>query len=61
MAERKRGVQAPATHESISGADWYGHDISGQIYTQVAFNDLNLTIDQAVVIAAALGLDIRPE
>lgn len=43
MAERKGGVPAPETHETVSGADWYGLDISGQIHTRVAFSDLNMT------------------
>jgi len=39
VAEQK----APATESTVSGAEWYGEDISGQIHTRVLFTDLDLT------------------
>ena len=43
MAERRRGTPAPETEHTISGADWYGTDISGQSHTRVKFVDLDMT------------------
>jgi fluoroquinolone resistance protein len=43
VAERKHGAAAPPTHSTVSGADWYGQDISGQTHENVLFVDLDLT------------------
>ena len=43
MAERPRGAPAPEIEHTISGADWYGTDISGQSHTRVKFVDLDMT------------------
>jgi uncharacterized protein YjbI with pentapeptide repeats len=43
MAERKQGAKAPATESTVSGADWYGEDISGRNHARVLFVDLDLT------------------
>jgi fluoroquinolone resistance protein len=43
MAERVGGVPAPETRSRVSGADWYGRDISGETHERVAFVDLDLT------------------
>ncbi|HEX5871551.1 MAG TPA: pentapeptide repeat-containing protein [Longimicrobium sp.] len=43
MAERKHGAKAPATTRTVSGADWYGQDISGQTHEKILFVDLDLT------------------
>jgi fluoroquinolone resistance protein len=43
VAERKHGVPAPEPDTTVSGGDWYGKDISGEIHTRVAFIDLDLT------------------
>jgi fluoroquinolone resistance protein len=43
MAERKQGAKAPETESTVTGADWYGQDISGQNHARVLFVDLDLT------------------
>ena len=43
MAERRHGEKAPATTSTVSGADWYGQDVSGQTHEKVLFVDLDLT------------------
>jgi uncharacterized protein YjbI with pentapeptide repeats len=43
MAERKHGARVPETDSTITGASWYGMDISGQAHTRVLFVDLDLT------------------
>lgn len=43
MAERKHGEKATATESTVTGADWYGEDLSGQSHTRVLFVDLDLT------------------
>jgi uncharacterized protein YjbI with pentapeptide repeats len=43
VAERKHGAPAPKTESTVSGADWYGRDISGQSHARVLFVDLDLT------------------
>ena len=43
MAERKYGEAAPETVSTISDADWYGKDISGENHANVLFTNLDLT------------------
>ena len=43
MAERKHGAAAPATRTVVSGASWYGEDLSGQSHESVLFVDLDMT------------------
>ena len=43
MAERRHGEPAPKPESTISGEDWDGRNISGQIFTRVLFADVDLT------------------
>ena len=43
MADRRGGAHSPPTEATVKGADWDGHDVSGQIHTRVAFVDPDLT------------------
>ena len=43
MAERGQGEKPTATESTVTGADWYGEDVSGQEHTRVRFVDLDMT------------------
>ena len=43
MAERGRGEKPAKTESTVTGADWYGEDVSGQEHTRVLFVDLDMT------------------
>jgi fluoroquinolone resistance protein len=43
VAERKRGPAAPPAVHTVTGADWYAKDLSGQEHSRVAFVDIDAT------------------
>jgi fluoroquinolone resistance protein len=43
MADRRPGQVAPATEDSISGADWYADDLTGRNFSRVEFRNLDMS------------------
>jgi uncharacterized protein YjbI with pentapeptide repeats len=43
MAERRGGDAAPLTTTTVHGGDWYARDLSGQVFRNVEFVDLDMT------------------
>jgi len=43
VAERKHGAAAPRNRDTVSGASWYGRDVSGEVHEGVLFVDLDMT------------------
>ena len=58
VAERKQGAPVVQQAErTVAGAAWYSRDLSREEELQGA----SITIAQAIVIATALGLEVRGE
>ena len=76
VADRKHGIPAPSTTSTVHSADWDGRDLSGERHDKCDLRGSDLSsldpetaklkgaiIDpqQALVIAATLGLVVRED